>query len=106
MEKVWEELKKIDAQADQIQSNAKEKAKKITLLAKTDAEKLVSNGKIYAEEEALKLNSNAVQAANQKRIELLTLSSETAAKLKAHGEKRLEQAVLKVVNAVLEENRP
>ncbi len=40
MEKVWDELKKIDAQADQIQSDAQEKAKKITVLAKEEAEKL------------------------------------------------------------------
>jgi len=105
MEKVWEDLKKIDAQADQIQSDAQNKAKKITSLAKEDAEKLITNSRIYAEEEAQKLYLKATQDANQKRDELLTASQETAMKLKIKAEKRMDQAVLAVVHAVLEENK-
>ncbi len=52
MEKVWEELKKIEAKADQIKSTAQNKAKEITVLAQQEAEKLVANSKTYAEEEA------------------------------------------------------
>ena len=55
MEKVWDELKKIEAQAEQISSDAQDKAKKISLLAKQDAEKLIANSKTYAEEESQKL---------------------------------------------------
>jgi hypothetical protein len=47
MKKVWEELKKIDAQAEQIRSYAKEKSKRITSLAEKNAEKLLANSKAY-----------------------------------------------------------
>ena len=55
MEKVWEELKKLEAKAEQIKSNAQNKAKEITVLAQQEAEKLVANSKTYAEEEAKQL---------------------------------------------------
>ncbi len=106
MEKVWEDLKKIDAQADQIQSDAKNKAKKIALLAKEDAEKLILNSKTYAEEESQKIHSRAIQEANQKRDEQLKLSQEAAEKLKGQAEKRMEKAALAVVNSVLGETKP
>jgi len=106
MEKVWDELKKIDAEANQIQNDAQNKAKKITLLAKEDAEKLISNSRTYADEEAHKLYLHAVEEANQKRDELLNASQETAGKLKVQAEKRMEKAVLAVVNSVLEETKP
>lgn len=105
MEKVWEELKKIDAQANQIQIDAKEKAKKVTLLAKEDAEKLIANSKTYAEDEARKLYLNTIQKADQKRIEFLKASEESAGKLKVLAEKRMDRAVLAIVNAVLEESK-
>jgi vacuolar-type H+-ATPase subunit H len=106
MEKVWDELKKIDAKADQIQIDAQEKAKKIANLAKEDVEKLIDNGKIYAEEEGRKLYLKSVQDATQKREELLRAGEKKAAKLKAQAEKRMDQAVLLIVDAVLEENKP
>jgi vacuolar-type H+-ATPase subunit H len=106
MEKVWDELKKIDAEANQIQSDAQSKAKKITLLAKEDSEKLIANSRTYAEEEAQKLYSKAVEEANQNRNELLKASQETAVKLKVQAEKRMDKAVLAVVNSVLEETKP
>ena len=106
MEKVWEELKKIDAQADQIQSDAKNKAKKISLLAKDDSEKLIANSKTYAEEEAQKIYSKAIQEANEKRDEQLKLSQETAEKLKGHAEERMEKAASAVLNSVLGETKP
>ena len=49
MEKVWEELKKIELQAEQIRIEAQNRAKEITNLANQEAEKLVANSKAYAE---------------------------------------------------------
>jgi F0F1-type ATP synthase membrane subunit b/b' len=51
MERAWEELKKIEAQAEQIRSEAESRAKDIIRLADQEAEKLLANGKAYAEEE-------------------------------------------------------
>jgi vacuolar-type H+-ATPase subunit H len=102
MEKVWDELKKIEGQAEQIQNDAKDRAKKMVLEAKQDAEKLVENSKTYGEAESQKLRANAITQANQLRDENLAANQETAAKLKAKAEKRMDKAVLAVVNAVLE----
>jgi vacuolar-type H+-ATPase subunit H len=106
MERVWGELKKIDAQANKIMSDAQDKAKKIDLLAKSDAEKLIVNGKTYAEEESQKLYSKTIQEANQERDEHLKINQETAEKLKAQAEKNMDRAILAIYNAVLEETKP
>ena len=103
MEKVWDELKKIEAQAEQIQNDAQERSKKMALLAKQDAEKLVENSRTYAEEESQKLYAKAIEEANQERAEHLKSNQEAAEKLKAKAEKRMVKVVLAVVNAVLEE---
>ncbi|MGD6852600.1 MAG: hypothetical protein ACQCN6_11125 [Candidatus Bathyarchaeia archaeon] len=104
MQKVWDELKKIEAQADQIQADAQEKAKKITTLAQQESDKLLSNSKTYGEEEAQKLYNQAIEEANRDRAEKLEANEATAQKLKAQAQKRMDNAVSTVVAAVLEEN--
>jgi vacuolar-type H+-ATPase subunit H len=106
MEKVWDELKNIEAQAEKIQNDAQDRAKKMVLLAKQDAEKLVDNSRTYGEAESQKLRANALAQANQARDENLKANQESAAKLKAKAEKRMDKAVSAVVNAVLEETTP
>jgi vacuolar-type H+-ATPase subunit H len=104
MEKVWDELKKIEAQAEQIQNDAKDRAKKMVLLAKQDAEKLVENSKTYSEAESQRLQTKAMDEANQERDENLKASAEAAENLKLIAEKRMDKAVSAIVNAVLEDN--
>jgi vacuolar-type H+-ATPase subunit H len=104
MEKVWDELKKIEAQAEQIQNDAQERAKKMVLLAKQDAEKLVENSKTYAEAESQKLYAEAIEEANQERDEHLKGNAVAAGNLKLKAEKRMNKAVLVVVNSVLEDS--
>jgi vacuolar-type H+-ATPase subunit H len=104
MEKVWDELKKIEAQAEQIQGEAQDRAKKMVILAKKDAEKLVENSKTYAEAESQKLHLMAIEEANRDRNEQLKANEETLANLKSKAEKRMDKAVLVVVNAVLEDS--
>jgi len=103
MEKVWEELKKIEAQAQHIQTDAQEKSKKITQQAKADAEKLVANSKVYAEEEAQKLYDQANGEANAAHDAKLKATTETSAKLKEHAQKNMDKAVNAVVDSVLED---
>ncbi|MCW3998696.1 MAG: hypothetical protein NWE93_00470 [Candidatus Bathyarchaeota archaeon] len=103
MQKVWDELKKIEAQAEQIQSEAKERAKNITLLSKQESDKLMANSKAYGEEEAAKIYGKAVSEANQHRAELLDANEQKAAELKAQAMQRMDSAVSLIVKAVLEE---
>lgn len=106
MQKVWEELKKIEAQAEQIQTDAKDKAKQITAQAQKDAEKLLANSRTYAEEESQKCFQVVVDQANQDREKKLADNERTATKLRAQAEKHMDKAVTAVVNAVLEETPP
>ncbi len=103
MEKVWDELKKIEAQAEQIQNDAQDRAKNMVLLAKHDAEKLIQNSKTYAESESQKIYAEAIERANQERDEHLKANEQAGGILKSKAEKRMDNAVLVVVNAVLED---
>ncbi len=102
MEKVWEELKKIELQAQQIQTEAQDKARNITQQAKKDAEKLVANSKEYAEEESQKLHSTAVAKANEAQEAAFKAQQETADKLKKKAQTHMDKAVSAVLAEVLE----
>jgi vacuolar-type H+-ATPase subunit H len=106
MEKVWEELKKIEAEAEQLRSEAQEKAKNMTTLAQQNGEKLIANSQTYAGEEGQQLFTSAVEEANRRRDEQLKANQAAAEKLKAQAEKHMEQAISKVVKAVIEEAKP
>lgn len=103
MENVWDALKKIEADAEQIRIDAQTEAKAIIALGKQDADKLVANGQTYADEEAQQLYSHAVEEANRSRDEQLKTNEAAIEKLKIAAQKHMDSAVLEVVNAVIEE---
>lgn len=103
MEKVWGELKKIEAEAEQIRVEAQDKAKRIIEVAQQESSQLVANAKIYADEEAKQVFEKTVQEANQKHEEQLEIARTDAGKLKVKAEKRMDKAATIIVNAVLEE---
>jgi vacuolar-type H+-ATPase subunit H len=105
MERVWEELKKIEAQAESIRAEAQNSANKITDLARQQAEKIIANAKTYAEEHALQLYTDAIQEANRNRDEQLKASVQSADALRARAEKRLDKASSAVEKAVLGETK-
>jgi len=102
MEKVWGELKKIEAEAEQIRVEAQDKAKQITEVAQQESSQLMSNAKIYADEEAKQVFDETVQEANQKHEEQLRIARIDAGKLKFKAEERMDKAATVIVNAVLE----
>jgi V/A-type H+/Na+-transporting ATPase subunit G/H len=104
MEKVWEELKKIEAQADKIRNEAVDESKNISNLARQEARKLLFNSKTYAEQEAKQLFEEAITEANRNREEQLKANKETAEKIRVQAEKKMDQAADAVVNAVLEDS--
>ena len=106
MEKIWEELKKIEAQAEQIRSEAQDEAKNMADLAQHEAEELLTNSGTYSEEEAQQLYMSTIQEANRNRDELLKANQVAADKLRVQAEKHIESAIAKVVNAVIEETQP
>lgn len=103
MEKVWEELKKIDAQAEQIRSEAQTDAKEITSLAQKEAEALIADSKNYAQQEAQHLYTSGVSEANRSRDQQLEANQKTTEKLIKQGQQRMKKASLTIVTAVLGE---
>ena len=103
MEKVWEELKKIDAQAEQIRSEAQINAKEITRLAQKEAEKLVANSQNYAQQEAQELFIGTISEANRDREQQLKLNQQTTENLGKQSQKQMEKASSTIVTAVLGE---
>ncbi len=103
MERVWDELKKIEAQAEGIRAEVQQSADKITNLARQKAEQLIANGKSYAEEEAQRLNEGVVEEANRNRDEQLKTNQASAEKLRLRAEKRLDKAASAVEMSVLGE---
>jgi F0F1-type ATP synthase membrane subunit b/b' len=103
MEKVWEELKKIEAQAQQIKIDAQEKAKEITQQAKQDADRLVADSKHFADEEANKRYTQAITEANDARDAQLKINHEATETLRIQAQKNLDKAVDSVVKSVLED---
>jgi V/A-type H+-transporting ATPase subunit G/H len=104
MEKAWEELKRIEAQAEQIRTEAQEKAKEIISLAQQEAKKLVSDSKNYAQNEADQLYANTIEEANRNRDQQLEASKATAEKLSVEAEERMDKASSTVVKAVIGES--
>lgn len=105
MEKVWNELKKVEAQANQIQSEAQEKAKEIITLSQKQSELLIANSKTYGEEEAQQFYKSAIDQANRTRDEQLKANQETIEKLRVNAEKRMADAAILIANKVLGETK-
>jgi len=103
MEKVWEELKKIEAEAEKIRSSAQQQAQRINAVAQQNSEKLIANSQAYGEEEGQQIYASTVEEANRKRDEQLKTSQASTEKLKVQAGKRMELAVEAVLNEIIKE---
>lgn len=102
-EKVWGELKKIEAQAETIRVEAQNTATKLAEFSRQQAEKLIANSKIYAEEDANQLYSREVDAAQKERDESLKEHKKSVEKLKAKARERVGLAASAIEMSVLGE---
>jgi vacuolar-type H+-ATPase subunit H len=101
MERVWEELRKIETKAEQIHSEALEKSEELLAIAKKDAEKLLSVSKKYTEAEANELLKRYLEEAASERHSTQEKNKIFIRKLKKNVEKRFDKAVNTVFDAVL-----
>jgi vacuolar-type H+-ATPase subunit H len=104
MEKIWDELKKIEAQAEKILNEAQTKSTVLVSLAKKEGEQLLKQAKIYAEEDSQEFYLNAIQEANQAYEEKLKIGRENGEKLIAQAKTRVDQCVDIIVKAVMGES--
>jgi len=105
MEKIWGELEKIEAQARDINVESQNNAKKLTDFARQESEKLMTNSRTYAEEEAQQVYESIIQEANRNRVEQMKANQKAREKLRAKAEKRVDNASSLIVSAVLGENK-
>jgi vacuolar-type H+-ATPase subunit H len=105
MEQVWDELKKIEAQAQQIRSEAQIRSKQLTDFADQRTDQLIAHAKTYAEQDTTSHYEAAMQEATHKHDTQLEQSKQSVAAVQAQAQNRLNEAVRLVVKAVLgEEN--
>jgi vacuolar-type H+-ATPase subunit H len=106
MERVWEELRKIETEAERIHSEASKKSEELLAIAKKDAEKLLSVSKKNAESEANDLlNKYRREAANERDVKL-EKNKVFIKELRTTVEKRFDKAVNTVFNSVLGKIKP
>lgn len=103
MEKVWEELKRIEAQAEEIRSQAQLNAKEIINLSQKKADQLLEDSKTYANQETQAHFENTINQANLNREQKLKANQEKTKKLTQQAEEKIEQAASLIMKAVLEE---
>jgi vacuolar-type H+-ATPase subunit H len=101
MERLWEELKKIEKEAEHIHSKTLEKSEELIAIAKKDAEKLLSDSKKHVEAEADELLKKYAKEATKKRNFALKKNEEIIKELRKTVEKRFNKAVNTIFDAVL-----
>ena len=103
MEKVWDELRKIEEEANALLEEAVKKSKAISEAADREAEKMVSNAQVYAEDDVRKLREDLTKEIDEKRIDMLEESEDYMEKIRLGAVKRRQKAVDFVVDQVLGE---
>ena len=101
MEKIWEELKKIERGADLIRFEALDKSKEMIKVVGEESEKLISDSKKQANEEAKELLEKSTEAANEERVNALKKNEEFVEDLRKLAEKRMDEAVKMIFDAML-----
>ena len=101
MEKVWEELRKIESEAEHIHSETLKKSETLIALAKKDAEQLLSFSKKHTETEANKLLTKYLEEAASEHDASLEANEKILKELRKTVEKCFDQAVNTVFDAVL-----
>lgn len=101
MEKVWEELRKIESKAEYIHSETLKKSEELIAIANKDAEKLFSVSKKHTEAEANKLLNKYIREAANERTAALEKNEKSIKELRTTVEKNFDKAVNTIFDAVL-----
>jgi vacuolar-type H+-ATPase subunit H len=101
MEKLWEELRKIENEAEHIHSETLKKSEELVAIAKQDAEKLFSASKKHIEAEADELLNKYREEAAKERDAALQKNEDIIKELGKTVENRFEKGVNMIFDAVL-----
>jgi F0F1-type ATP synthase membrane subunit b/b' len=101
MEKVWEELRKIEGTAEQIHIETLKKSEELIDLAKKDAEKLLLVSKKHTEMEANRLLNKYLEESANEHDASVEANEMILKELRKTVEKSFDKAVNTVFNTVL-----
>jgi F0F1-type ATP synthase membrane subunit b/b' len=101
MEKLWEELRKIENEAEHIHSETLKNSEELVAIAKQDAEKLLSASKKHIEAEANELLNKYHEEAAKEHDAELQKNEYVIKELGKNVENRFEKAVNTIFDAVL-----
>jgi vacuolar-type H+-ATPase subunit H len=101
MERVWDELRKIESKAEHIHSETLKKSEELLAVAEKDAEKLLSVSKEHTKVEADKLFDTYLKKASKDRDATLEENKRFINDLRTSVKKSFDEAVTKVFDAVL-----
>jgi len=101
MEKVWDELRKIESKAEQINSETLKKSEELIAVAKKDAKKLLSLSKKHTESEINDLLTTYLNQATKEHDTAIEKNEKAIKELKTTVEKNFDKSIDAVFNAVL-----
>jgi vacuolar-type H+-ATPase subunit H len=101
MEKLWEELRKIESDAEHIRSETLKKSEELVAIAKQDAEKLLSTSKNHSEVEADELLNKYREEAAKEHNTALKKNEKIIKELGETVKKRFDEAVNTIFDVVL-----
>ena len=101
MEKVWDELRKIEDEAEHIHSETVKKSEELIAIARKDAEKLLSVSKKHTEAEANEVLKKYLDESAKEHDTLVEANEKKLKELRKNVEKRFDEAVNTVFDAVL-----
>ncbi len=103
MEKVWGELRKIEAKAEQIKTEANERSSQITNIAERKSEQLIASAKVFASEEAEKQREAILKQAQEIHDHKIIENQQKTKKITECAQRNMEKAVRKIIDAVIGE---
>ncbi len=101
MERVWEELKRIENEAVLINSEASNKSKEIIETAKQKGAKLTADSEKYALEEAQRLVEKINEEANEERKKTLEENKKNIEALRETATTHMDEAVKTIFNSLV-----
>ncbi len=103
MEKVWGELKKIEAKAEQIKTEANERSTQIFTIAEQKSEQLIASAKVFASEESEKQREVILKQAQETHDQKIIENQQKIKKITEGAQSNMEKAVSKIFDTVVGE---
>ncbi len=106
MESVWNELRKIESEAERIHLEAENKSKEILRTAKEEGEKLLQDAEAYSNEEASRILEKLSLQGKKERDRILQENEKGIERLRKMASANMDEAAGAIFEALLRPNKP